>query len=205
MSLKEDQTSNLKRVVEVLSRFEGVAGILLFGSYARGDYDEYSDYDLLVIFEDKTSMWNSWKDLFRAVGNLGMNLHVIPETIEEFKRANPSFQEELVKFGRVLYAKLPMEVYFKPVKLKPYTIIFYDMAGLNIKDKMRVSYLLYKKRGGGLLAKADGVKLSDGCILVPSSTSENLLKTLNNLGVKTRKIEVFLKAGSAAELHSPHF
>jgi len=118
MSLKEEQVSSLKRVVEVLSKFDGVVGIILFGSYARGDYDEYSDYDLLVIFEDKTSMWNSWKDLFRAVGNLKMNLHVIPETMEEFKRANPSFQEELIKHGRVLYAKLPMEVYLKPVKLE---------------------------------------------------------------------------------------
>jgi len=192
MSLKEEQVSSLKRVVEVLSKFDGVVGIILFGSYARGDYDEYSDYDLLVIFEDKTSMWNSWKDLFRAVGNLKMNLHVIPETMEEFKRANPSFQEELIKFGRVLYAKLPMEVYLKPVKLRPYTIIFYDMAGLNIKDKMRVSYLLYKKRGGGLLAETGGIKLNDGCILTPSDTAENILEALNNLGVKTRKIDVFL-------------
>jgi len=193
MGLKEEQISNLKVVVEVLSKFEGVAGILLFGSYARGDYDEYSDYDLLVIFEDKTSMWNSWKDLFRAVGNFKMNIHVIPETLEELKKANPSFQEELVKFGKVLYAKLPMEVYLKPLKLEPYTIIFYDMAALNIKDKMRASYLLYKKGEGGLLAKAGGVKLNNGCILAPSYTAKNLLKALNNLGVKTRKIEVFLE------------
>jgi len=200
MSLKEDQALNLKRVVEALSKFDGIVAVLLFGSYARGDYDEYSDYDLLVIFEDKTSMWASWKELFRAVGNFRMNIHVIPETLEELKRANPSFQEELVKFGKVLYAKLPMEVYLKPVKLRPYTIIFYDMAGLNIKDKMRASYLLYKKRGGGLLAETGGVKLNDGCILAPSNTAEKLLKALNNLGAKTRKIEVFLEADSIDEV-----
>ncbi|MGC8848867.1 MAG: nucleotidyltransferase domain-containing protein [Candidatus Bathyarchaeia archaeon] len=28
--------------------------MLLFGSVARGGYDEYSDYDLLVVFEDKS-------------------------------------------------------------------------------------------------------------------------------------------------------
>jgi len=193
MSLKEDQTSNLKRVVEVLSRFGGVIGILLFGSYARGDYDEYSDYDLLVIFEDKASMWNSWKDLFRDVGNLKLNLHVIPETLEEFKRANPLFHEELTKFGKVLYAKHPLEVHLKPVRLKPYSIIFYDMAGLNVKDKMRVSYLLYKKMGGGMLAETGGVKLSDGCILVPLDGAENVLKALKQFGVKTRKFEIYLE------------
>jgi len=202
MSLKEDQASNLKRVVEVLSKFEGVVGILLFGSYARGDYDEYSDYDLLVIFEDRASMWNSWKDLFRAVGSLKMNLHVIPETLEEFKRVNPPFKEELFRFGKVLYAKLPMEVCLKPTKLEPYAIIFYDMAGLNVKDKMRVSYLLYKKKGGGLLAETGGVKLSDGCILVPSDKAGNLIKALNNLRVKTRKIVAFLETDSIAKMRA---
>jgi len=205
MSLKKDLVLNLKRVVEAISKFDGVVAVLLFGSYARGDYDEYSDYDLLVIFEDKTSMWDSWKELFRAVGNFRMNIHVIPETLEELKRANPSFQEELVKFGKVLYAKLPMEVYLKPLKLRPYTIIFYDMAGLNIKDKMRISYLLYKKSGAGLLAETGGVKLNDGCILAPSNTAEKLLKALNNLGAKTRKMEVFLEADSIDEAREHKF
>ena len=42
-------------------KFQGVVGIVLFGSQARGDYDEFSDYDLLVLFENKQF----------DVGNLG--------------------------------------------------------------------------------------------------------------------------------------
>lgn len=56
MSLKEKRILDLKKVVKIISKFESIIGILLFGSFARGDYDEYSDYDLLVIFEDKDSM-----------------------------------------------------------------------------------------------------------------------------------------------------
>jgi len=85
-----------------LTRFQGVVGVFLFGSFARGDYDEFSDHDLLVIFEDKVSMWQSWDELFQAVGNLRMDLHVIPETLEEFEAANPVFLEELFKYGKVL-------------------------------------------------------------------------------------------------------
>lgn len=192
MSLKEEQILILKRVVDVLSKFEGVVGVFLFGSYARGDYDEYSDYDLLVLFEDKSSMWRSWDDLFRAVGDFKMNLHVIPETLEEFKNANPVFVEELIKFGKVLFAKFPMEVFLKPLRLKPYYLIFYDMVGLSYKDKMRVFYFLYRKGGGGLVAKSCGVKLNEGSILVPINMAEEVLKALNDLGVKTRKLEIFL-------------
>ncbi|MCS7096807.1 MAG: nucleotidyltransferase domain-containing protein, partial [Nitrososphaerota archaeon] len=184
MSLKGELASNLERIVDVLSKFEGVVCIILFGSYARGDYDAYSDYDLLVIFRDKSSMWKSWKELFKAVSSFRMNLHVIPEAIEEFEGANPVFLEELIKFGKVLYAKLPMEVFLKPLKMRPYALIIYDMSGLNVRDKMRTLYTLYRRGGGGLVAKSGGVKLCEGCILVPGEAADEILKALDNLKVR---------------------
>lgn len=206
MSLKAKHILDLKRVVDVTSKFEGVVGVLLFGSIARGDYDEYSDYDLLVIFEDKPSMWRCWDDLFEAVGNLGTNLHVIPETLEEFKNANPVFLEELFKHGKVLFARLPLEVFLKPITLKPFCLIFYDMTGLCYKDKMKVSYFLYRKGNEGAVAKAGGTKLSEGCILVPSNTAKEIIDVLSDFNVKTRKLEIYvseehLKASFAGHRH----
>jgi len=143
MSLKEKRILDLKKVVKIISKFESIIGILLFGSFARGDYDEYSDYDLLVIFEDKDSMWRCWDELFQSIGSLKMNLHVIPETLEEFKNANPVFLNELFKHEKVLFARLPLEVFLKPLTLKPFCLILYEMAGLSYKDKMKVSYFLF--------------------------------------------------------------
>jgi len=192
VSLKTKHILDLKGIVDVISRFEGVVGVLLFGSVVRGDYDEYSDYDLLVIFEDKPSMWQCWDDLFMAVGSLGMNLHVIPETLEEFKNANPVFLEELFKYGKVLFARLPLEVFLRPVKLRPFCLFFYDMTGLSYKDKMRALYFLYRKGGGGAVAKAGGTKLSESCILVPSNAAEEIIDGLSDFKVETRKLEIYV-------------
>jgi len=192
VSLKTKHILDLKGIVDVISRFEGVVGVLLFGSVVRGDYDEYSDYDLLVIFEDKPSMWQCWDDLFMAVGGLGMNLHVIPETLEEFKNANPVFLEELFKYGKVLFARLPLEVFLRPVKLRPFCLFFYDMTGLSYKDKMRALYFLYRKGGGGAVAKAGGTKLSESCILVPSNAAEEIIDGLSDFKVETRKLEIYV-------------
>ncbi|MBS7656225.1 nucleotidyltransferase domain-containing protein [Candidatus Bathyarchaeota archaeon] len=158
MNLKTNQISNLNKVVKAISRLEGVIGILLFGSIARGDYDEYSDYDLLIIFKDKSSMWKSWDNLFKDVSSLKMNLHIIPKSLEEFKTANPVFLEELSNHGKILFARFPMEASLKPIALKPFCLIFYNMSGLSYKDKMKISYFLYKKGGGGFIAKAGGTK-----------------------------------------------
>jgi len=191
MRLEERPILNLSNVVDVISRLPGVVGIFLFGSVARGDYDEYSDYDLLVVFENRASMWRDWDELFQAVGNLKMNLHVIPEAIEELKNANPVFLEELFEQGKVLFAKSPLEVFPKPLRLKPFSLIFYDMSGLSYRDKMKVSYLLYKKRGGGAVAEMGGIKLGEGCILVPSDASDEITDNLNGFGVETKKLEAY--------------
>jgi len=189
--LKERHTSDLSKIVNVVSKIQGVAGVFLFGSLARGDYDEYSDYDLLVLFEDKASMWQNWDELFQAVGNLRMNLHAIPQTLEELKAANPVFLDELFTHGKVLYAKLPLEVFPKPLKLEPYHLIFYDMSGLNCKDKMKVSYLLYRK-SGGTVTKMGGIKLSESCILVPSSVGKEIIDMLGAFGVEVKKLEIYV-------------
>jgi hypothetical protein len=59
-------------------------------------------------------MWKNWDELFQAVGSLKMNLHVVPETLEELNKANPVFLEELFNHGKVLFARIPLEVFSKP-------------------------------------------------------------------------------------------
>jgi hypothetical protein len=66
------------------------------------------------------------------------------------------------------------------------------MAGLSYKDKMRVSYFLYKKRSGGAVTNSGGIKLSEGCILVPSNVSDHIIAELKSFGVKAKKFEIYL-------------
>jgi len=190
MRLKERHVLDLSKIINVVSKIQGVVGVFLFGSLARGDYDEYSDYDLLVVFEDKASMWRNWDELFQAVGNLKMNLHMIPQTLEELKATNPVFLEELFKHGKVLYARVPIEVFPKPLKLEPFSLVFYDMSCLSYRDKMKISYFLYKKGGGGAVAKMGGIKLSEGCILVPSKVGDEIIDTLSAFSVDVKKMEI---------------
>jgi len=192
MQLKERHLLDLSKIVDVVSKIEGVVGVFLFGSLARGDYDEFSDYDLLVVFEDKAVMWRNWDRLFEAVGGLRMNLHVIPETVEELKSANPVFLDDLFRHGRVLLARLPLEVFPQPLSLEPYCLIVYDMGGLSYRDKMKVVYFLFKKGGMGTIAKMGGMKLSECCLLVPSSLSEDILDKLKAFGVDAKKLEVYI-------------
>jgi len=192
LRLKERYVLDLSKIVDVVSKIPGVIGVFLFGSLARGDYDEYSDYDLLVIFADKAMMWRNWDELFEAVGSLRMNLHVIPETVEELKGANPVFLDDLFTHGKILFAKVPLEVFAKPLRLEPYCLIVYDMGGLSYKDKMRVVYFLFRKGGVGTVVRVGGIKLSEGCFLVPSSVRDEIVDRLKAFGVDAKKLEIYV-------------
>jgi len=119
-------------------------------------------------------------------------LHVIPQTLGELKAANPVFLDELFRHGKVLFARFPFEVFSRSVKLKPFCLIIYDMSGLSYRDKMKVVYFLYKKGGGGAVAKMGGIKLTEGCVLVPSDVGDEIIDKLSAFGVDAKKLEIYV-------------
>jgi len=196
MKSKEQQRLNLNKIVNSLSKNQSVVGIILFGSQARGDNDEFSDYDILILFENKTLMWQNWDELFQTVSSLNMNLHAVPETLEELKNANPVFLEELSKSGKVLFAKIPFKASLQPINLESFSLITYDMRNLSYAEKMKASYFLYSKGSKGAVSKAGGIKVSDGCIIVPSGKADEIVGVLSSLCVQTKKIEIFVNSNT---------
>jgi len=68
---------------------ENLVSIILFGSYARGNFRESSDIDFLVIVKDLPEKWKERKKLFeeairRISEKYGKYTEVIPLTEKEF-------------------------------------------------------------------------------------------------------------------------
>ncbi|MEM1985328.1 MAG: nucleotidyltransferase domain-containing protein [Nitrososphaeria archaeon] len=194
MNLKEKLEYDLNNLVETISSIKEVLAIILFGSIARGDYDEYSDYDILVIFKDKESMWKNWDELFKRVGRLNLLVHCIPKSLEEFLKSEPTFLNEIFRNGKLLYIKYPFQAYMRPLDLKPYKLITYNMSGLRQEDKMKFYYKLYGKNSSsniGLVKKVGGIKVSEGCLLIPENSFEIIKEILNKFNVKFNVIEIY--------------
>ena len=62
------------------------ASVMLFGSYARGDADEGSDLDLLVIEQNVPDKAAEYLKLHRAIGAIGVGVDVLVMSGEEFLR-----------------------------------------------------------------------------------------------------------------------
>ena len=75
-SLMKNESDAIKAAVRMLKSKFSVKRVILFGSKARGDHDEYSDIDLLVV-ASRLLHWKEEKAIVEALFDIGMKYDVI--------------------------------------------------------------------------------------------------------------------------------
>lgn len=192
MQLRSEVELDLDSLVKAIANVEGVVAIILFGSRARGDYDEHSDYDLLVIFDDEESMWRNRRKLFENVGKLGLFTQVLTRSIREFaKKTEPTFRQNVLEQGIILYLRYPFQAPAFCENLRPMAIVSYSMKNLRQAEKMKVVYQLFGKKVkgrsvGGVVEENDGTRLGDGCFMIPIENLEKITHIMNEYDIRFR-------------------
>ncbi len=75
-SLMKNESEAIEEAIRMLKSEFAVSKIILFGSKARGDHDEHSDIDLLVV-ASKLLHWKEEKAIIGALFDIGMEYDVI--------------------------------------------------------------------------------------------------------------------------------
>jgi len=76
VSLMKNESDAIKAAIRMLKSEFSVSKVILFGSKARGDHDEHSDIDLLVV-ASKLLHWKEEKAIIGALFDIGMEYYVI--------------------------------------------------------------------------------------------------------------------------------
>ena len=74
--------------------------VILFGSYAKGDYNEHSDIDLAIVspdFKEGECLKNVVKFISKAT-DLGADIETMPFTVEEYN-SPMGLMEEILNTG----------------------------------------------------------------------------------------------------------
>lgn len=88
----------VKYANEVKSKYDFVK-IILFGSYAKGNYNEDSDIDIAVILKDYSNLIDIQLDLMRLRRKIDSRIEPHPFREKDFEISNP-IVNEIIKYGQ---------------------------------------------------------------------------------------------------------
>jgi predicted nucleotidyltransferase len=173
----------IEHVTDRLKKIEGVTGVILFGSYSRGEHDEGSDIDLLIIFKDKKALKMNQNEIYKITAETDMFFQAVALTLDELK--NSTLLETALREGKIYQAKKELKKLFATTH-KPYALISYTTANLNPKERVTFAQELEGRRESkyiykGLLQKIGGYKVGRGVIMIPL---ENMRKVTSHFEKK---------------------
>lgn len=99
---------DIERVAQRIGNAANAERVILFGSYARGEADENSDVDFMIIAESDMPRFKRSRELYKMFRPypFGMDLVVYtPSEIEKGKRSHISFVSHVLQEGKILYER----------------------------------------------------------------------------------------------------
>jgi len=103
----EEVFERIARYKEKVARELNPKRIILFGSFARGDFNEGSDVDLIVISDWRQDFLDRIKVLL-DMNEFGLPLEAIGYTEDEFEqmtREGNRFIAEVIATGKIIYSE----------------------------------------------------------------------------------------------------
>jgi len=181
LSYKLDE---IKELADEISRIKGVQAVLLYGSYARGDFAEGSDVDFLVVFQDKSSLKRGWRMVTEITAKREIFVQAVTMTMEELMTS--SLLPSILREGKILYSTKPLDLRERD-RLKPYALITYDLSGMPPNRKVKYLQNLHGRRSGkytyeGKLTKLNGFSVGRNCLMIPLENMAELINFLEKEG-----------------------
>jgi len=175
----------IERIVKEMREVEGVVGIILFGSYSRGEQEEGSDIDLLTVFRDERSLKENQEEIYKITAKSNLFLQVITLTIKELKSSH--LLKSVIRDGKAYYLDREMKKLLNTIYV-PYALITYRMTNLKPKDKVTFIQKLEgrgkgKYRYKGLIQELNGYKVGKGVIMIPVKNLKKIKEYLEKKNV----------------------
>ena len=106
--LKKIDETLIKNIVKCITNVIQPEKIILFGSYAKGEANEKSDIDILIIQPSDLPRYKRSKPVRLALKGLFPSKDIViytPEEVKDWETASTSFIASVLREGRVLYER----------------------------------------------------------------------------------------------------
>lgn len=166
-----------------------VLGLLVFGSYARGDFSRKSDVDMLVLFpgrgqRERSPVAARVRTLIseaEATHRLPMHLAPLLAGVEDRATITPELLHDLWRDGVALSAETAALALLRPDAVMPWAVIRFSIRGEQ-SDRVQLSRKLHGREGRVGIVQPPGLTLGRGALLVPVVQQEQVTRALDEAG-----------------------
>ncbi|MBN1621451.1 MAG: nucleotidyltransferase domain-containing protein [Endomicrobiales bacterium] len=184
------QKNILKRLINKLYKYEYLVGIILFGSFARGDASKKSDVDVFILLSEKKYKDRIENELLEIKSK--RVFQPVVRAIDELEKSDPTFFQNMLREGKVVYWKNMVDVDISEfMRLKPFIMYTFRLDSMKQNTKARFNYELYGKSKNGLLKELNGEFVASSCVLVPSKEKTKIESLFNRYKVKYKFINIW--------------
>ena len=180
-------------------RSEAVAGVVLFGSYARGEYGRKSDVDLLVLLDVAGAPEASapGQAMLHSIGGLEstwqlpMHLSPLLASTQRPHELGPDLLHALGRDGIILYAQAGAVALLQPGGLAPWTVVRFSLARLAPSRRAVVSRRLRGGAGRRGIVQPPGLFLGPGSVLILAQQEQQVTDVLDEAGATYEVVPVW--------------
>jgi len=191
-----EQHRLMSRIVKAVGLLPGVAAIVLYGSFARGDHGPKSDVDLLILVRRPGQAGVVNERL--AEQEFGRQIQPTIRSLQQLRKTDTGLLRNVFREGKILFLKEPLDLpAARLLDLKPFALYTFGLKGLPQPQKARFNRLLYPHKTAGyryrgLLADLGGIRLSSGCFLLPQDGCRRIERVLKRHRVNFQSRQVWL-------------
>ena len=183
--MQSEVYEKIEHLADKMKTVEGVVGVVLFGSYSRGDYDEGSDVDLLIVFSDRNALEEGREEVYKATSQSDLFFQVVCLTVDELK-GSPLLGSAL-REGKVYYANEDVKRLLTSIH-RSYALITYSTANLNAKERVVFTQKLEGRGKGryryeGIVGELGGYKVGRGVMMIPMENLKTITQHLEKKGI----------------------
>ena len=178
------------QVSKELSSVNEIKLVILYGSYARGDFGPKSDLDLFILTSKSDSIEKIHNAIIRIEEKIGKSLQPTIRTEEEFRKTDSGLLQNLRREGKILFLRNFYEISAVTLlKQKPLIIYSFRINSLSQKNKAKFNREFYARTKKqyeykGLLQKLGGEKLASGCIMIPFKAKREIERLFKKYGIQ---------------------
>jgi predicted nucleotidyltransferase len=189
----------LRALTGALTRFDGVVGVVVFGSFARAEYGRRSDVDLLLLLahDDASESSEIGRRLLRTVSEhesawrLPMHLAPMLASARHPEELGTDLLHDLWGDGVVLYAEAAALAALQPDAMTPWTVFRFSLGKATASQRAGLSRRLRGTRQRPGIVRPPGVVLGRGALLVPPALESRVRDALDIAGATYDAIPVW--------------